>query len=141
MVNAIKWDGAPTFGTAFSSAAIADGAGGLGGANDNDVDLDRWASFYFSINPDVSPGTGTSLKCYLLCSDDSGTTWERGGTGTQPERAPDFVVPVAALNSAHEVMVQRVALPPLDFKLLIWNDTGQQATVSATMAPYNEEIQ
>ena len=140
-VSAIKWETAPTFSNAHTSAAVADAAGGLGPAIANNTALDIWAAFHFTATPAVAPGAGKSLKCYLLMSDDAGTTWERGTTSIQPDRAPDFVVALANINSAHEIVVQQVMVPPLNYKLLIWNDSGQSVTVAAEVAPYNRESQ
>ena len=104
--------------------------------------LHRWMAFHFEVDYTTQPGAGKSLKVYILVSDDSGTTYEYGAGDAQPVRNPDFTIPVVDDTTAREYNVHSIVVPPLDFKLLVWNDTGQELTTfDGSWAPYNEEIQ
>ena len=73
----------------------------------------------------TAPTANTGLSCWLVREDGSGNYEDGDATPTTPARAPDFVIPVRAVNSAQVVVVQ-VVLPPGVFKMLVLNDgTGQ----------------
>lgn len=80
----------------------------------------------------ASANTGFSV--WFLKSSDGGTTWERGGTGYTPLRAPDVVFPAPTDTTQTEIS-RDVWLPAGHFKALIKNDgTGQATKTDATSA-------
>ncbi len=91
-----------------------------------------------------NPGVGTALSAganiagWFLTSPDGGTTYEIATV--VPPRAPDFIIPCPATTIGAGVAPFKatglVRLPPLQFKVLIQNNTGQTLGNGSTTAPY-----
>lgn len=134
----ILWGDSPSATQVITDAEPADGAGAITGTSiTNDTDLETHMTLEFEFTFGTSPGTGKSLKVYFLLSSDGGTTHEDGDASTQPNRAPDAVVAVRAVTSAQRVMLGPIPIPPNDFHILVWNDTGQSISTN-TLQVYEQ---
>jgi len=89
----------------------------------------------------VAPTASTGISVWFLREVD-GTNYEDGGASVTPTRAPDCVIPVAALTTAQRVNAVAM-LPPGPFKVLAKNDgTGQTMSTGWTLKvkPYSYQI-
>ena len=81
------------------------------------------------------PAAGANWAGWFLTSPDGGTTFE--STAQQPPRPPDFLIPLSTGTIAASAKPFQasglVRLPPLPFKVLMMNNTGN--TMGASTDP------
>lgn len=77
----------------------------------------------------TAPTTSTGVSVWFLAQPD-GSNYEDGGASVTPARTPDVVFPLRAVTTAQRI-VQRVWLPPGNFKALARNDGTGQAFASS----------
>ncbi len=90
------------------------------------------------------PGVGSALSAganiagWFLTSPDGGTTYETPYYA--PPRSPDFIIPCPATTisagAAPFKATGLVRMPPLQFKVMIQNNTGQTLGNGSTTVPY-----
>lgn len=74
----------------------------------------------------VAATANTGIPIWFLKSQDGGTTYEAGGTGYTPLRAPDLVFP-APVDTTQRIVMLDVMLPAGFLKALLKNDATGQA--------------
>lgn len=124
-MGAVTWTDPPNRTQIVTDAEPADGAGILSGKVANETDLERFMEFWLECNYSVAPDADGHFRCYILPSYDGGTTFEDGSASVEPARSPDFVIPVRAVTTAQVIAKKNIPIPPSDFKVLVWNATGQ----------------
>lgn len=129
--------------------ALADGEQELTAGQNNTVHMDRFAAFALTIDTQgAGRDPGAWVGIWILPSLDGGATYTTGadGAGVDPNTPPDCIIPLDAVVTARYEICWNVPIPPLFFKVLIENNTGQAfkaaaATNELEWLTYNEEIQ
>lgn len=130
----VLWTDPPTRTQIVTNAEPGNNAGILSDnvANESGPDLKRFMTFWLEVNYSIAP-SGAFL-CYILPSHDGGTTYEDGSASVQPEGRPDFVIAVRPVTTAQVLAKKNIPIPPSDFKVLVWNETGQTPTTNTLNA-------
>lgn len=119
--------------------SLADGANKLGAKIDNEADGENemFIDVEFSIATQGSArDAGAYVALYLLESVD-GTNFTYGSDSVDPPASALIdVFLLDAATTARYVCLTNLQLPPLDFKLLLMNETGQAFASSGNTLKY-----
>jgi hypothetical protein len=119
--------------------AIANAAGAITAtalSNDAAGELHPYATFELYLGTQTARSTGAAVLMYILpeISDNYGF----GSASLQPLQAPDAVFSFDAATTARYVAVSMIPIPPTNFHVVLWNQTGQ--SFAATGNILNWEI-
>ena len=150
MAKAIKWSSpsAASSGNAIAGTALnalANDARVIGSEIDNETGKHMYADFELLCDFASNPSAGGYVALYLIPSLD-GTNYADGDASIVP--AESLLVgafPVQANTNDQRIHLRGVLLPPLKFKPLVVNKSGQAFTSDNDHAlsyrTYNEEVQ
>jgi len=136
----IKWEAPGSVQTYLSTElnSLADGANKLGGAISNDAagELDLYMTVQLYLATTSARAVDARVDLYLLPTVD-GTNFAYGSDSVDP--SPDnwvgqFVPP--ADTSAVYMVIQKIEIPPVDFKLLVMNEINVAFAASGNLLKY-----
>lgn len=147
MANAILW-GAPVAESSVISTgldSLADAARAISSAEDNETNKYRFCSFELEIATQGSArSAGAYCAIYIVTSVD-GTNFQFGDASTAPPaNALVATMPLDAATTARYQNSNLIPLPPLQFKVIVENQTGQAFAASGSelkITYYSEEVQ
>ena len=148
MANIVKWSPLGTLTTYLATAldGLGIGANKLGAAisNDGSTERNRFISFELTVNTQGSARNATArVEIYFLASLD-GTAFSFGDDSTDPAPGtPMEQLGLDAATTARIVTAYNIPIPPLDFKLLLMNETGVAFAATGNVLKYlthNEEM-
>ena len=102
---------------------------------DNETDRQRFMSMSLRSDFTLSPVASGHWKVWIITSLD-GTNYEDGTSSITPARPHDVIFDLRGATGQQVVNIFNVEIPPLKFKLLCINESGQ--TTTSTLA--NNEI-
>jgi hypothetical protein len=112
--------------------AIANAAGAITAtalSNDAAGELHPYATFELYL---ATQGTarvaGATVSMYILA--ELSDNYQYGGASLRPNCAPDAIFYFDAAVTARYAVAKNVSLPPTNFHVVLWNETGQ--TLAAT---------
>lgn len=97
-----------------------------------------YADVEFVAGGTYSPTAGAFVGLWLLRSIDGGTNYEDGGTGVQPPRPPDIMIPVrSGTTITPRAGASGLIMPPGFFKPLALNSTGATLPSTSNLVRYS----
>ena len=153
MPSKILYDATPTLTTVINGddtaptlKNLANNSQKLGSEVDNAADLNQYGVFELQARGASSFTAGGYVEMYLIPSAD-GTNYSDGDDSVAPPASCLVgIFPLRAVSTQQRVTLWGVPLPPLKFKPLIVNKTGQAFTNTDAenllkFGPYNDEVQ
>ena len=141
----LTWTSLGTLTTILSTElnALASAARSISAAIANATATDRWMDLELNVTFGVAPSAGGYVGVYIVPSLD-GTNYSDGDASIVPP-ATMFVgsFPVRAVTTAQKVHIKQVPLQPLNFKVVVDNQSGQAFPATGSTVKYrtyNEEI-
>lgn len=136
---AIKWEAAESIATAIDTGAnsLADDGRAVSAAIDNATGKYPYMDVEISLAAQSSArSAGAYVELHVLVSLD-GTNYAYGDGSTEPGQT-SWVgnVSLDASTSARRAILSGVQIPPLSFKLLVINRTGQALAASGNTVKY-----
>lgn len=131
----VTWTSYGTWTTALSTEmdSLAVDATAISAAIDNSVDLKLFMDVEVYIaSVDLSAQTNPAIYLWLI-GRSNGTDFEDGDSTTISPRAPDVVVPLAAVNRAQRVLTRMAVTTPDQFKILVQNKAGADLSTGNTV--------
>jgi len=131
MATEFKWNAPDSVETILTTElnALADGANKITGtavSNDQAAELDMYADFTLYLAAQgAARSAGAYVALYILPMSD-GTNYPYGGDALDPAAnlwTANFVFDAA--TTARYAVIRGVLLPPMDFHVLVMNETGQ----------------
>lgn len=121
--------------------SIANNAGVLSAAIAQ-TELDMYADFEFVVAHGSAPAADTTWDLYLVRQID-GTNYEDQSASRPPANGAIGSFVMDATSSAQRHVIAGVLLPPVGFKVLIVNKSGQTSAASSNtlkMFAYNQQV-
>ncbi len=125
--------------------SLANGAGALGVEYDNATGLYFWGDFELLVAFGTAPTADSVVELYLIPAAD-GTNYGDGAGGPSPVAPRNHYVgawALRAVTTAQRLVLQGVPLPPLMFKALVVNKSGQPFPASGStvrIVPYRTQV-
>lgn len=153
MPNAILHDAAPTLAVAIHGddttptlKNLASNSQKLGSEINNASSLNQYGLFELQVRGASAFTTGGYVELYLIPAAD-GSHYSDGDDSTPPPScALAGIFPVQAVDTQQRLTLWGIILPPLKFKALLINKTGQDFTNTddenvLKFGAYNDEVQ
>lgn len=124
--------------------SLANAAGAISSAIDADAYGQLYADVELYVTFGTNPTANTLVEMYFVRQID-GTNYEdntTGASGVPPANGFAGAFPVRAVTTAQRIILPKVELPPLDFKVYLLNRTGQSMAASGntlTARRYTEQ--
>lgn len=115
--------------------SLANGSGALGAAFDNGAtgNLFFWGDFQLDVIFGVAPAVDQAIELFLIPAED-GTNYATNNTGATPRNA--FTLYVGSFDTfnltTQKLVLRGVPLPPVLFKALLVNKSGQAFPASGS---------
>jgi hypothetical protein len=153
MPNANLYDASPSLTTVIrgdgaspSLKNLANDAQKLGSEIDNASSLDQYGVFELQIRGSAAFTTGGYVELHFIPAADGSNYSDGDDTTAPPASCLAGTFPVRAVDTQQRVTLWGVVLPPLKFKPLLVNHTGQSLTNTddenvLRFGAYNDEVQ
>jgi len=135
----VTWTSYGTWTTALSSEldSLANDGLAISPAIDNSSDKKLFVDIeVYLASVDLSSQPNPAIYVWLIARTD-GTNFEDGGSGVEPARMPDAIIPLREVNGAQRVFARMLMATPDQFKILVQNKTGAALASSGNTVKYN----
>jgi hypothetical protein len=100
-------------------------------SNDQATELDLYCTFELNVTFAVAPTENSQVELYIVWAID-GTNYETNSSEGRPKNGYVGGFIVDNVTTAQRITVPNVLVPPMDFKIMVINKTGQAFPASGS---------